>query len=103
MSLDLKFMRCASTRNADKIFRHTVKQSQVHKLKSKKGQCTDEEWKAILEAILLQQESDLNKSEVLEGIEVGATVEEGVAVDIIFKRSISGITVRVFGLSICAC
>lgn len=53
-----------------------------------------------MEAILLQQESDLSRSAVLEGIEVGAAVEEGVAVEIIFKRSTSGITVWPSQLSI---
>ena len=46
-----------------------------------------------MEAVLLQQESDLNKSAVVEGIEVEAAIEEDVAVEIIFKKSTSGITV----------
>ncbi|KFZ04884.1 hypothetical protein V501_08890, partial [Pseudogymnoascus sp. VKM F-4519 (FW-2642)] len=32
--------------------------NQIQKLKSKKAPCTDDEWEAILEVILLQQESD---------------------------------------------
>jgi hypothetical protein len=70
-----------------------VKQSQVHKLKSKKAPCSDDEWEGILEAILLQQESNPEKSAAAEGIEVEAAIEEDVAVEIIFKKSTSGITV----------
>ncbi|KFY47850.1 hypothetical protein V496_10414, partial [Pseudogymnoascus sp. VKM F-4515 (FW-2607)] len=39
-------------------FALTLKQNQIQKLKSKKAPCTDSEWEAILEVILLQQESD---------------------------------------------
>jgi hypothetical protein len=70
-----------------------VKQSQALKLKSKKAPCLDDEWEVILETILLQQESDPSKSALVEGIEVEAAIEEEVAVEIIFKKSTSGITV----------
>ena len=71
-----------------------MKQNQIQKLKSKKAPCTDDEWEGILEVILLQQESDPDKAAVAEGIEVEAAVEEDVAVELVFKKSTSGITVR---------
>lgn len=70
-----------------------MKQNQIQKLKSKKAPCTDSEWEAILEVILLQQESDPEKAAVAEGIEVEAAIEEDVAVELVFKKSTSGITV----------
>jgi hypothetical protein len=70
-----------------------VKQNQIQKLKSKKAPCSDDEWEGILEVILLQQKSDPDKAVVAEGIEVEAAVEEDVAVELVFKKSTSGITV----------
>ncbi|ELR08802.1 hypothetical protein GMDG_03478 [Pseudogymnoascus destructans 20631-21] len=79
-------------------FALTLKQNQVQKLKSKKAPCTDSEWEAILEVILLQQESDLEKAAATEGIEVEAAIEEDVAVELVFKKSTSGITQRLGSL-----
>ncbi|KFZ16555.1 hypothetical protein V502_05034 [Pseudogymnoascus sp. VKM F-4520 (FW-2644)] len=79
-------------------FALTLKQNQIQKLKSKKAPCTDDEWEAILEVILLQQESDPDKAAAAEGIEVEAAVEEDVAVELIFKKSTSGITQRLGSL-----
>ncbi|KFY21454.1 hypothetical protein V493_07401 [Pseudogymnoascus sp. VKM F-4281 (FW-2241)] len=79
-------------------FALTLKQNHIQKLKSKKAPCTDSEWEAILETILLQQESDPDKAAAAEGIEVEATIEEDVAVEIIFKKSTSGITQRLGSL-----
>ncbi|KFY32779.1 hypothetical protein V495_08748 [Pseudogymnoascus sp. VKM F-4514 (FW-929)] len=79
-------------------FALTLKQNQIQKLKSKKAPCTDDEWEGILEVILLQQESDPNKAKVAEGIEVEAAVEEDVAVELVFKKSTSGITQRLGSL-----
>lgn len=70
-----------------------MKQNQIQKLKSKKAPCTDSEWEAILEVILLQKESDPEKAAAVQGIEVEAAIEEDVAVELIFKKSTSGITV----------
>ncbi|KAL5352856.1 hypothetical protein ACLOAV_002804 [Pseudogymnoascus australis] len=72
--------------------------NQIQKLKSKKAPCTDSEWEAILEVILLQQESDPEKAAAAEGIEVEAAIEEDVAVELIFKKSTSGITQRLGSL-----
>ncbi|KFY79059.1 hypothetical protein V499_01899 [Pseudogymnoascus sp. VKM F-103] len=79
-------------------FALTLKQNQIQKLKSKKAPCTDDEWEAILEVILLQQESNPEKAAVAEGIEVEATIEEDVAVELVFKKSTSGITQRLGSL-----
>ncbi|OBT68153.1 hypothetical protein VE03_01585 [Pseudogymnoascus sp. 23342-1-I1] len=79
-------------------FALTLKQNQIQKLKSKKAPCTDGEWEAILEVILLQQESDPEKAAAAEGIEVEAAIEEDVAVELIFKKSTSGITQRLGSL-----
>lgn len=46
-----------------------------------------------MEVILLQQESDPEQAGAAEGIEVEAVVEEDVAVELVFKKSTSGITV----------
>ncbi|OBT56030.1 hypothetical protein VE04_03513 [Pseudogymnoascus sp. 24MN13] len=79
-------------------FALTLKQNQIQKLKSKKAPCTDDEWEAILEVILLQQESDPEKAAIAEGIEVEAAIEEDVAVELVFKKSTSGITQRLGSL-----
>ncbi|OBT80248.1 hypothetical protein VF21_00646 [Pseudogymnoascus sp. 05NY08] len=79
-------------------FALTLKQNQIQKLKSKKAPCTDDEWEAILEVILLQQESDPEKAARAEGIEVEAAIEEDVAVELVFKKSTSGITQRLGSL-----
>ncbi|KFX86655.1 hypothetical protein V490_08963 [Pseudogymnoascus sp. VKM F-3557] len=79
-------------------FALTLKQNQIQKLKSKKAPCTDDEWEGILEVILLQQEADPEKAAVAEGIEVEAAVEEDVAVELVFKKSTSGITQRLGSL-----
>ncbi|OBT85711.1 hypothetical protein VE02_05260 [Pseudogymnoascus sp. 03VT05] len=79
-------------------FALTLKQNQIQKLKSKKAPCTDDEWEAILEVILLQQESDPEKAAKAEGIEVEAAIEEDVAVELVFKKSTSGITQRLGSL-----
>jgi len=63
-----------------------VKQSQVEKLRVTKAAGTPAEWQHILTAVLLQQD-------VPPGIEVGAVVEEGQAMEIVFRKSFSGITV----------
>ncbi|KFY26064.1 hypothetical protein V491_01477, partial [Pseudogymnoascus sp. VKM F-3775] len=90
--------KAAATLDVKILATEGMKQSQIQKLKSKKAPCTDSEWEAILEVILLQQESDPEKAAAAEGIEVEAAIEDDVAVELIFKKSTSGITQRLGSL-----
>ena len=71
-------------------FAGSIQQTQIGKLQGNKPQCTVEDWKLHLKAILLHDLESI-QSETFSNVEVVATVDN--SINIIVRRKIGDITV----------
>jgi len=70
-----------------------VKRNKVSSLKAKNGPCTQDEWALILELILLGTQASDDHTELLQGVETVASIQEDKSIDITIRKRTEGITV----------
>jgi hypothetical protein len=80
-----------------------VKQSKVSSIKAKNGPCTQDEWTLILESILLGTQASDSQTDLFDGVETVASVQENKSIDITIRKRTEGITVGVRTLLTCDC
>jgi len=80
-----------------------VKQSKVSSLKAKNGPCTQDEWTLILESVLLGTRDSDSQTELFDGVETVASVQENKSIDIVIRKRTEGITVSAHTLLTCDC
>jgi hypothetical protein len=75
--------------------RNSVKRSDIDKSRSSSSKVSAEEWRAIVDWLLLHKPFQPNHANLVNQTELVCTVETSTAVTLVVRQNIGGITVRI--------